>query len=98
MRAFNPLARQRLYNVEKSVVETAGGVLERAGSPTLAHLLPLTTLAHVAVGETMEVGGWGEVLDSWHTAGPAGSPTTPEEGEAWQRWARRGDRHPAGLP
>jgi hypothetical protein len=83
MRALNPLARQRLYDAEKSVVETAGGVSKQAGSSTLWHLLPLTTLAHVAVGETMEVGGQGEALDSWHTASPAGSPTTPEEGEAW---------------
>ncbi len=31
--------------------------MEPAGSPTLAHAPPLTTLAHVAVGDTREVGG-----------------------------------------
>jgi hypothetical protein len=52
-RAFRPLARHRSYSAEKSAVETAGCDLKQAGSSTL----PLTTLAHVAVGETREVGG-----------------------------------------
>ncbi len=52
-RTFRPLARHRLYSAEKSAVETAGCDLEQAGSS----MLPLTTLAHVAVGETREVGG-----------------------------------------
>jgi hypothetical protein len=56
----------------------------QTGPSTLAHAPPLTTLAHVAVGETREVGGRGEVWVSWHLAGPAGKPATPEEGEAWQ--------------
>jgi hypothetical protein len=57
--ALNPLASQGSYNTEKSAVETAGGVSEWAGSPTQAHTPPLTTLAHVAVGKTREVGGGG---------------------------------------
>jgi hypothetical protein len=77
-RAFRPLARHRSYSAEKSAVETAGCDLEQAGSSTL----PLTTLAHVAVGETREVGGREEALDSWHPACPASSPANPEEGEA----------------
>ncbi len=58
------------------------GGLEQAGSPTLTYTSPRTTLAHVAVGETREVVGQGEVCDSWVPACPARSPTTPEEGEA----------------
>jgi hypothetical protein len=81
-RALNPLARQRSYSAEKSVVETAGSGLERGGSPTLALAPPLTTVALLAVGETREVGGRGEGVNSWHTAGLACSPMTPEEGEA----------------
>jgi hypothetical protein len=81
MHAFRPLARQCLYSAEKSVVETAGGGLEQAGSTTLVHAPPLTTLAHVAVGETKEVGGRGEAWDCWHPASLAGSPMNPEEGE-----------------
>ncbi len=50
-RAFKLLASQRSYSAEKSAVETAGCSLKQAGSSTL----PLTTLAHVAVGETREV-------------------------------------------
>jgi hypothetical protein len=65
----------------------------QTGTSTLAHALPLTTLAHV--GETREVGGRGGVCVSWHPAGPAGKPATPEEGEAWRAW--RVDRHPAEL-
>jgi hypothetical protein len=65
------------------------------GLSMLARTPPLTTLAHVAVGETREVGGRGEECDSWHSAGPAGLPTTPEEGETGRAW--RLDRHPAGL-
>ncbi len=60
-------------------------------------LLPLTTLTHVAVGETREVGGREESLDSWHPACPASSPATPEEGEAECRGAWRADRSTAGL-
>jgi hypothetical protein len=52
-RAFKPLARQRSYNAVKSALETVGCSLEQAGSS----MLPLTTLAHVAVGETREVAG-----------------------------------------
>jgi hypothetical protein len=58
-----------------------GQAVGQAGLSTLARTPPLTTLAHVAVGETREVAGRGEVCDSWHSAGPAGSPTTPEEGK-----------------
>jgi hypothetical protein len=52
-RAFKLLARQRSYSAEKSAVEIVGCSLEQAGSS----MLPLTTLAHVAVGETREVAG-----------------------------------------
>jgi hypothetical protein len=84
MRAFKPLAKQHSYSAQKSAVETAG--LGQTGPSMLAHTPPLTTLAHVAVGETREVGGRGEVCDSWQPAGPAGKPATPEEG----RWGRHG--------
>jgi hypothetical protein len=72
-----------------------GQVVGQTGVSTLARTPPLTTLTHVAVGETREVGGRGEVCDSWRSAGPAGSPTTPEKGEAGRAW--RLDRHPAEL-
>ncbi len=49
----------------------------------------------MTVGEAREVAGRGEVCDSWHSASPAGSPTTPEEGEARRAW--RFDRHPTAL-
>ncbi len=91
-RAFKPLARHRSYNAEKSAMETAGCVVEQAGSPTL----PLTTLAHVAVGEPSEVEGREETLDSSHPACPAHSPATPEEGEVEWRGAWQADRT-AGL-
>ncbi len=52
-RAFKPLARQRSYKAKKSAMETVGCSLEQAGSSTL----PLTTHAHVAIGETREVAG-----------------------------------------
>ncbi len=94
-RAFRPFARQRSYSAEKSVVETAGCGVGQAGPSTLVHTPPLTTLVHVAVGETRKVGGRGGVYDGWHPAGPAGPPTTPEEGEAGQAW--QVDYHPAGL-
>jgi hypothetical protein len=64
-RAFKPLARQRSYSNEKSALETAGCgvgpagagcVVGQAGYPAPAPS-PLTKLAHVAVGETREVGG-----------------------------------------
>jgi hypothetical protein len=67
--------------------------VEQAGSSTLL----LTTLPHVAVGETREVGGREESLDSWHPACPACSPATPEEREAEWRGAWRADRSTAGL-
>ncbi len=67
----------------------------QTGPSTLAHAPPLTTLAHVAVGETREVGGRGEVWVSWHPASLAGKPATLEEGEAWRAWWV--DRHPADL-
>jgi hypothetical protein len=54
---------------------------------------PLTTPAHV--GEAREVGG-GEGFTGWGLACPAGSPATPEEGEAAWRGARRDDR-PAAI-
>jgi hypothetical protein len=59
-RAFKPLARQRSYSAVKSAVETAGCSLKQAGSSTL----PLTTLAHVAVGKTREVAGGEGALNS----------------------------------
>ncbi len=92
-RALRPLAKQHSYSTEKSALETAG--VGQTGPSTLVHAPPLTTLAHVAVGETREVGGRGEVWVSWHPAGPAGKPATPEEGEAWRAW--RVDRHLAEL-
>jgi hypothetical protein len=52
-RAFRPLARHCSYSAENSAVETAGCGLKRAGSSSL----PLTTLAHVAVGEIREETG-----------------------------------------
>ncbi len=72
-----------------------GQAVEQAGLSTLARTPSLTTLAHVTVGKTREVAGRVEVCDGWHSAGPAGSPTTPEEGEARRAW--RFDRHPAAL-
>ncbi len=91
-RAFKPLARHRSYNAEKSAMETADCVVEQAGSS----MLPLATLAHVAVGEPSEVEGQEETLDSWHPACPAHSPATPEGGEAEWRGAWLADRT-AGL-
>jgi hypothetical protein len=91
--AFRPLARHRSYNAEKSAVEIAGCDVKQAGSS----MLPLSTLAHVAVGETREVGGREESLVSWHPACPASSPATPEEGKAEWRGAWRADRSTAGL-
>ncbi len=93
--AFRPLARQRSYSAEKSAVETAGCGVGQAGPSTFTHMPPLTMLAHVAVGETRQVGGRGEVYAGWQPAGPAGPPATPEEGEAGRAW--QVDRHPAGL-
>ncbi len=102
-RAFKPLAKQRSYSDEKSTLETAGCgvgpagagcVVGQAGAPAPAPS-PLTMLAHVAVGETREVGGREGVCEGWHPAGPAGSPATPEVGEAGR--ARRVDRHPADV-
>ncbi len=49
--AFRPLAIHRSYKAEKSAMETAGCVVQQAGSSTL----PLATLAHVAVGKPSEV-------------------------------------------
>jgi hypothetical protein len=72
-----------------------GQVEGQTGVSTLARTPPLTTLAHVAVGETREVGGRGEMCDGWRSACPAGSPATPVEGEAGRAW--RLDRHPAEL-
>ncbi len=43
-----------LIQAEKSAAVVAGSGLEQAGSPTLAHMPPLTTLAQV--GESREVG------------------------------------------
>jgi hypothetical protein len=95
-RALKPLAKQRSYSDWKSAVDIAG--VGQAGPSTLAHAPPLTTFAHLAVGETWEVGRRGGVLVSWHPAGPAGKPATPEEGEAWRAWrAWRVDRQPAEL-
>jgi hypothetical protein len=70
-----------------------GSGLEMAGFPTLVPTPPLTTPAYV--GKTREVGG-GEVFAFWGLACPAGSPSTPEEGEAAWRGARRDDR-PAAI-
>jgi hypothetical protein len=59
-------------------------------------MLPLATLAHVAVGKPSEVEGREEALVSWQPACPACSPATPEEGEAEWRGAWRAGRT-AGL-
>ncbi len=59
MQVLSLLARQRSYNAEKSAVEIAARVLVQAGCSTLSRTTPLTTLAHVVVGEIWEVGGWG---------------------------------------
>jgi hypothetical protein len=59
-RAFRPLARQRSYSAVKSAIVTAG--VGPVGPSTLARAPPLTTLSHMAVGETREVGGRGEVF------------------------------------
>ncbi len=53
MHALRPLARHRSYSAKNSAVETTGCGLKQAGSPSL----PLTTLAHVAVGGIREVTG-----------------------------------------
>jgi hypothetical protein len=95
MRAFRPLARQCSNSAENSAVETVSCGVGQAGPSTFTHTPPLTTLAHVAVGETRQVGVRGEVYDGWQPAGPAGLPATPEEGEAGRAW--RVDCHPAGL-
>jgi hypothetical protein len=58
--AYRLFTRQRSNSAEKSAIETAGGGLEQAGSPTLVHAPPLTSLAHMAVGETRDVGGEGK--------------------------------------
>ncbi len=71
-----------------------GQVEGKTGVSTLARMPPLTTLAHVAVGETREVGGREEMCDGWRSACPAGSPATPVEGEAGRAW--RLDRHRGG--
>jgi hypothetical protein len=93
-RAFNPLSIHLPYKAEKSAAQTGGSGFEMADSPTLVPTSPLTTPAHV--GETREVGG-GEGFACWGLACPAGSPATPEEGEAAWRGARRGDRQAAIL-
>ncbi len=81
--SFGPLARQGSFRAEKSAVETTGGGLEQAGSPALAHMPPRTTLGHVAVRETREVGGGeGKHMTADIQPGPAGLPMTSEEGEA----------------
>jgi hypothetical protein len=95
MGGLSLLSMHRSYNAEKSAAETVGGGLEQAGSPTIAHIPSLTTLAHV--GEAREVGGQGEGFGSWHPACSAGSPTTPEEEEMGWRGARRDDRPAATL-
>jgi hypothetical protein len=59
MRAFKPLARQCSYNAEKSVVETAGCGVGQTSPFMLAHMPPLTRLAHV--GKAREVGGKGKL-------------------------------------
>ncbi len=59
-RALNPLAIQHSYSAEKSAVETAGCGVGQTGPSMLAHTPPLTTLAHMAVGETREIRGRGE--------------------------------------
>jgi hypothetical protein len=91
--AFKPFSKHLPYNTEKSAAQTGGSGLEKAGSPTLEPTPPLTTPAHV--GETREVGG-GEGFTGWGLACPAGSPATPEEGEAAWRGASRDDR-PAAI-
>ncbi len=93
-RALKPLSKHRPFNSEKSAAVTGGGGLKRAGSPRLGPTPPLNTPAHV--GEAREVGG-GEVFTGWGLACPAGSPATPEEGEAAWRGARRVDRTAAIL-
>jgi hypothetical protein len=93
-RTFSPLSKHLPYKAEKSAAETSGSGLEQAGSPTLVPTPPLTTLAHV--GETREVGG-GEGFACWGLACPAGSPATPEEGEAEWHGTRRGDGPAAVL-
>ncbi len=92
-RAFKPLSKHLPYKAEKSAAVTGGNGLETAGSPMLEPMPPLTTPAHV--GETREVGG-GEGFACWGLACPAGSPATPEEGEAAWHGARRDDR-PAAI-
>jgi hypothetical protein len=52
-RALRTLARHRSHSAKNSAVGTTGCGLKQAGSPSL----PLTTLAHVAVGEIREVAG-----------------------------------------
>ncbi len=77
-RAFKPLARHCSYSAEKSAEETAGCGLEQAGSSTL----PLTTLAHVAVGETREVGGEKKRWTAGTQPARLACLLPPEEGEA----------------
>jgi hypothetical protein len=93
-RAFSPLSLHLSYKAEKSAAQTGGSGREKAGSPTLVSTPPLTTPAQV--GEAREVGG-GEGITGWGLACPAGSPATPEEGEAAWRGARRDDRPAAVL-
>jgi hypothetical protein len=85
-RAFKPLAKHRSYSAINSAAMTAGcggRVCSTARAPS-----PRTTLAHVGVRGELQ--GWGWV--SWQLAGAAGSPATPQVGEARWRGAQQGDR------
>ncbi len=88
--AFNPLAKQHSYSTVNSAAVTTGCCLGQVGSPACAPRLPLATCAQV--GEPGEVEGWGVGWVSWHAAGPAGRPATPQMGEVSWRGARLGDR------
>jgi hypothetical protein len=69
----------RSYSDEKSAVETGGGSLELAGTPTLSHMPPLTMLAYV--GEAG--GGGGEREQQLTSSLPSRITYDPRGGGDW---------------
>jgi hypothetical protein len=77
----------------KSAAKTAG-CCAGLGCFTAHAPSPRTTLAHVGAHGELWRRGW----VSWQVAGSAGSPSTPQVGEARWRGARQGDRTVACIP
>jgi hypothetical protein len=80
------VARHRAYSAEKSAVETAGSGLKQAGSSTP----PLTMLAHMAVGETREVGGARRKVGQLAPSRPIWLTCYPRGGEGGVAWGMAG--------